>query len=96
MDINNIPEALTLPLRLKLISCLVESKKTFNELKDMVQATDGNLSVQLSKLEKWNYISSKKKLEGKKTKTTYEVTEFGICMLKEYVELLEKIIVKLD
>lgn len=96
MDINNIPEALTLPLRLKLIGCLVENKKTFNELKDLVQATDGNLSVQLSKLEKWGFISSKKKIEAKKTKTTYEITDYGINMLKEYVELLENIIIKVD
>lgn len=96
MDINNIPEALTLPLRLKLISCLVESQKTFNELKGLVQATDGNLSVQLSKLEKWGFISSKKKIEAKKTKTTYELTDYGIHMLKEYVELLKSITVKID
>lgn len=96
MDINNIPEAFSLPLRLKLISCLVNGKKTFNELKELVQASDGNLSVQLTKLEKWNFISSKKKIEGKKTKTTYEITDYGICILKEYVELSENIIVEIE
>jgi len=96
MEINNIPEALSLPLRLKLISCLVNGKKTFNDLKGLVDASDGNMSVQLSKLENWEYIISIKKIEGKKPKTTYEITEFGICILKEYVELLETIIIGID
>lgn len=96
MDINNIPEALSLPLRLKLISCLVSGKKTFNELKTLVESTDGNISVQLSKLEKWGFVISTKKIEGKKTKTTYEITDYGICTLKEYVELLKGIILKAD
>lgn len=96
MDINNIPEALSLPLRLKLISCLVNGKKTFNELKSLVEATDGNISVQLSKLEKWGFVISTKKIEEKKTKTTYEITDYGISTLKEYVELLKKIIIKVD
>lgn len=96
MDINNIPEAFSLPLRLKLISSLVNGKKTFNELKALVQASDGNISVQLSKLENWNYISSEKTIEKKKTKTTYEITDFGIEMLKQYVKLLENIILGID
>jgi DNA-binding HxlR family transcriptional regulator len=96
MDINNIPEALSLPLRLKLISCLVNGRKTFNELKELVEASDGNISVQLSKLEKWGFIISKKKIEGKKPRTTYEITDYGIHILKEYVKLLESIIVKIE
>lgn len=96
MDINNIPEALSLPLRLKLISCLVNGKKTFNELKDLVEASDGNMSVQLSKLEQWGFITSVKKIDGKKTRTTYEITDYGICMLKEYVELLKRVIMETD
>ena len=95
MDINNIPEAFSLPLRLKLISCLINGKKTFNELKELVQASDGNMSVQLTKLEKWNLISSDKKIEEKKTKTTYEITDYGVHLFREYVKLLEDIIVKI-
>lgn len=96
MDINNIPEALSLPLRLKLISCLVNGRKTFKELKELVEASDGNMSVQLSKLENWGIIISKKIIKGKKPQTTYEITEYGIDVLKEYVKLLESIIVKVE
>ncbi|MGD9568681.1 MAG: transcriptional regulator [Sedimentibacter sp.] len=92
MDINNIPEALSLPIRLKLISCLVSGKKTFIELKTMVEGSDGNVSVQLTKLENWGYIKSEKKIERKKTKSIYELTDYGLTQLIEYVELLGSII----
>ncbi len=92
MNINNIPEALSLPLRLKLISCLVTGKKTFKELKELINASDGNLGVQLTKLENWKFIKSNKKFEGRKPKSTYELTDFGLKVFKEYVELLESII----
>lgn len=91
MEISNIPEAFTLPLRLSLLSCLVKEKKNFNQIKNITNASDGNLSVQLSKLEKWGYIKSEKSLILKK-QTVYYITEFGLNQLKEYVELLEKII----
>ena len=56
MQISNIPEAFSLSIRLKLISCLLNGEKTFKELKQITKATDGNISVQLSKLEEWGYI----------------------------------------
>lgn len=92
MDINNIPEALSLPMRLKLISCLVSGKKTFVELGNMVEGSDGNVSVQLTKLENWGYIKSKKTIERKKMKSVYELTNYGLKQLIGYVELLESII----
>lgn len=94
MDINNIPEALSLPIRLKLISCLVNGKKTFNEIKSLIEVSDGNLSVQLTKLEDWKFVRSTKMIENKKTKTTYELTDYGLNMLKDYVNLLKSIIIK--
>ncbi|WP_218076152.1 transcriptional regulator [Desulfuribacillus stibiiarsenatis] len=92
MEINNIPEAFTLPLRLSLISCLVRGQKTFNEIKLITKATDGNISVQLSKLQKWGYVESEKKIIDKKMQTVYSLTSFGRDELEEYVVLLETII----
>lgn len=54
------------------------------------------MSVQLSKLEQWGVITSVKKIDGKKTRTTYEITDYGICTLKEYVELLKRVIMEVD
>lgn len=92
MDIKDIPEALSLPIRLKLISCLVSGKKTFVELKNLVEGSDGNVSVQLSKLEEWGYIKSEKTIEKKRMKSMYELSNYGFNQLVAYVELLESIV----
>ncbi len=94
MELNNIPEALTLPLRLSLISCLVDGEKTFKEIQSITKSSDGNIYVQLSKLEKWGYIKSEKKMINKKIQTLYTITEFGLNKLEEYVVLLEEIVRK--
>ena len=92
MNIENIPEAFSVTLRLKIITALVSSSRTFNELRDTTQATQGNLSVQLTKLETWGYITSEKVIEKKKTKSTYTITPFGLQQFEEYVSLLQSVL----
>ena len=92
MNIDSIPEAFSVALRLKIISSLVSASKTFNELREMTQATQGNLSDQLTKLETWGYITSDKVIEKKRTKTTYTLTDFGLTQFEEYVALLQAVL----
>ena len=92
MNINDIPEALCQKLRIKIISSLVSSSKTFNELLEITQTTKGNLSVQLMKLEEWQYLTSDKVIENKKSKSTYTLTDYGMNQFEEYVALLKQII----
>ena len=92
MNINDIPEALCQKLRIKIISSLVSSSKTFNELLEITQTTKGNLSVQLMKLEEWQYLTSDKIIENKKSKSTYTLTDYGLNQFEEYVSLLKQII----
>ncbi len=92
MDFNSIPEALTLPLRLKVLCSLVDGKKTFGELKGLTGTTDGNLSIQLSKLESWNYLRSEKAFVGKRPRSTYEITPFGISQLNDYLDFLTSVL----
>lgn len=92
MNINDIPEALCQKLRIKIISSLVSSSKTFNELLEITQTTKGNLSVQLMKLEEWQYLTSDKIIENKKSKSTYTLTDYGLNQFEEYVALLKQII----
>ena len=92
MNINDIPEALCQKLRIKIISSLVSSSKTFNELLKITQTTKGNLSVQLMKLEEWQYLTSDKVIENKKSKSTYTLTDYGLNQFEEYVALLKHII----
>lgn len=89
MNIDSIPEAFSVTLRLKIITALVSSARTFNELCDITQATKGNLSVQLTRLEIWGYLTSEKVIEKKKTKSTYTITPFGLQQFEEYVDLLQ-------
>ena len=90
MEISEMPEAFSLPLRLKLISSLVDGTKSFQELKELTLATDGNISVQLTKLENWGYVKSKKAIRNKKMHSSYQLTYFGRKQLEEYVELLNR------
>lgn len=92
MYINEIPEAFSVKLRIKIIACLIDSSKTFKELMEITQATKGNLSVQLTKLNDWGYIISNKIIKNKKTKTTYTITPFGLNQFEEYVNSLQTII----
>lgn len=94
MTINNIPEAFTISLRLKILSSLITNSRTFNELLEITQASRGNLSVQLSKLEEWHYIKSHKFIEMKKTKSVYSITEYGLHQFEEYVILLQNLLKK--
>lgn len=91
MELNNIPEALQTKLRLMIISALVTGSKSFNELKSITKASDGNISVQLSKLEEWGYVNISKSIVNKKTRTEIQLTQFGKKTFREYIELLNRI-----
>ncbi len=78
-------------LRLSIISFLVSNGKSdFNELKEMSNATSGNLSVQLKKLEKVNYISIKKGFLNNYQHTSIEITKIGIDAFEEYVNAIKQ------
>ncbi len=87
-----IQEAVCSKLRLQIISNLVSKKLLFTELKKLTNASDGNLSVQLKKLEGWEYTKSEKKLINGKGVTQYQITEIGIKQFEEYVVFLESVI----
>lgn len=95
MNIKNIPQAFTLPLRLVIISSLIDSSKNFNDLKMLAECSDGNLSVQLKKLEEWEYISSYKVKQQNRIITNYELTKFGREQFENYVKMLSDIVMGL-
>ena len=92
MKINEIPEAFSATLRIKIIAALTGSSKTFNELLELTQATRGNLSVQLTKLEEWGFLTSVKVIEKKKTKSTHTLTAYGLNQFEEYISLLQSVL----
>src|SRR5260370_17326177 len=62
-------------LRLGIVCTLaMHDSLTFTELRDLLQTTDGNLSVQARRLEEAGYITCVKRFEGRKPNTTYNPT----------------------
>lgn len=78
-------------LRLAIISYLVSNGAAdFNELKEVTKATSGNISVQLKKLEKENYVAITKGFLNNYQHTSIEITKVGIDAFEEYVKAIKK------
>jgi len=79
--------------RLAIISMLaVNDSLTFNELKHLLETTDGNLSVHARKLEEAGYIDCEKSFEGRIPRTEYRITRQGRKVLERYLEHMERLI----
>jgi DNA-binding HxlR family transcriptional regulator len=80
-------------IRLGIVSALaVNEKLSFNELKDMLGATDGNLSVHARRLEDAGYITCNKGYDGRVPRTDYRLTATGRSALQEYLDHMESLI----
>ncbi len=77
-------------LRLGIISILVSVEEAdFTYLKEACNATSGNISVQLDKLQRANYIEVRKEFVGKRPRTTCAITPTGRTAFENYVESLK-------
>jgi DNA-binding HxlR family transcriptional regulator len=80
-------------LRLGILSALsVNERLTFNDLKRLLDATDGNLSVHARKLEEAGYLACQKSFEGRVPKTQYKLTSAGRRALERYLDHMEALI----
>src|SRR5882724_5912074 len=80
-------------MRLGIISALAANESlTFNDLKNLMHTTDGNLSVHARKLEDGGYITCTKSFEGRLPKTEYKLTTAGKRALENYVSHMETLI----
>jgi DNA-binding HxlR family transcriptional regulator len=80
-------------LRLGIVSALaVNDILSFNELKQLVEATDGNLSVHARKLEEAGYVSCTKRFTGRLPHTEFRLTAAGRRALESYLEQMEVLI----
>lgn len=71
---------------------LVNEQVSFNELKELIQVTDGNLASHLKALEENGYIKVNKGFVGRKTNTTYSVTKAGDKAFRLHLDALELMI----
>jgi len=79
--------------RLGIISALaVNATLSFNELKKLVGASDGNLSVHARKLEDAGYIACTKSFAGRLPKTEFRLTTPGRRALEHYLDHMEALI----
>ncbi len=80
-------------MRLGIVSALAANESlTFNDLKSLMNTTDGNLSVHARKLEDGGYITCTKSFEGRLPKTEYKLTVSGRRALENYLSHMETII----
>lgn len=80
-------------MRLAIVSALaVNPSLSFTELKGLVGATDGNLSVHARKLEDAGYVECTKGYNGRTPLTEYTLTPRGRAALERYLDHMEALI----
>jgi DNA-binding MarR family transcriptional regulator len=80
-------------IRLGIVSALaVNERLTFNELKELLHTSDGNVSVHARKLEDAGYLSCSKSFDGRVPRTDYKLTAAGRKALERYLSHMEALI----
>jgi DNA-binding HxlR family transcriptional regulator len=80
-------------MRLAIVSALaVNQSLSFNELKRLLDTTDGNLSVHARKLEEAQYIECQKSFQERIPRTEYRLTTRGRRALEQYLDHMESLI----
>jgi DNA-binding transcriptional ArsR family regulator len=80
-------------VRLAIVSALAGTDSlSFNELKAVLETSDGNLSVHARRLEEAGYITCSKSFEGRVPRTDYSLTRAGRRALQSYIEHMEALI----
>lgn len=80
-------------MRLGIISALAANKKlSFTDLKNLLNTTDGNISVHARKLEEAGYLTFEKSFKGRMPLTEYAITNEGKKALEKYLNHMEALI----
>jgi DNA-binding MarR family transcriptional regulator len=92
-QINKLHKAFESRVRLGIMSILmVNDWVDYKTLKTQLDLTDGNLASHINGLEKLGFIEITKGFIGKKTNTTYRITELGKQIFKQHINALENLI----
>lgn len=92
-DYQQIDDVIHSRIRTSIMAVLVSVEEAeFNYLKEKVNATDGNLSVHLKKLEDAGYVSIKKIFVERKPVSKYKITNKGYKAFENYIKNLENIV----
>lgn len=92
-DVGKLDDVIHGRMRLGIMAYLADAEAAdFTELKDLLGATQGNLSVHLRKLEEAGYIAIDKSFVDRKPLTRARITEAGRAAFKQYLEALSKLV----
>lgn len=90
---NELDKLIHERMRLGIISALAANKSlTFNDLKSLLNTTDGNVSVHARKLEEAGYLVCEKSFNGRIPLTEYRITDTGREALNRYLNHMEALI----
>lgn len=90
---NDLDKVIHERLRLGIVSALAANAKlSFNDLKQLLDTSDGNLSVHARKLEDAGYITVKKSFTDRVPLTEYKITAAGRRALEKYLDHMETLI----
>ncbi|MBC7446790.1 MAG: transcriptional regulator [Hymenobacteraceae bacterium] len=91
--IQDLNKAFDHRVRLGVMAVLLANESaSFNELKETLSLTDGNLASHVAALEKAGYLAVTKQFIGRKPSTTYAVTTEGRLAFQEHLAALEKLL----
>jgi DNA-binding MarR family transcriptional regulator len=91
--IHTLNKAFDHRVRLGVMAVLLANESvSFNDLKEVLDLTDGNLASHVAALEKAEYVLVSKQFVGKKPNTTYSATEAGKAAFQAHLAALEKLL----
>jgi DNA-binding MarR family transcriptional regulator len=91
--IENLNKIFDSRIRMGVMSILIVNEEvSYNDLKKMLDVTDGNLASHMVNLEENGYVKVHKGFIGRKTNTTYSITRAGEKAFKDHIEALESMI----
>jgi DNA-binding MarR family transcriptional regulator len=91
--IHTLNKAFDHRVRLGVMAVLMANESvSFNDLKEALDLTDGNLASHVAALEKAEYVLVSKQFVGKKPNTTYTATAAGKTAFQQHLETLEKLL----
>lgn len=91
--IHTLNKAFDNRVRLGVMAVLMANESvSFNELKEALDLTDGNLASHVSALEKAGYVAVSKQFIGKKPNTTYSASKEGTQAFQDHLTALEKLL----
>lgn len=91
--LKNLNKAFENKIRLGIMSALtVNDDMDFNNLKELLEVTDGNLASHLKSLENSEYIKVIKEFKGRKPNTRYVATRIGKNAFVKHIEAIEQLL----